>query len=322
MQGRSTVTNLIEYASFVLKAMEEGFQVDSTYTDFSKAFDKVRHCLLLLKFAASPIEPARCDLLRSHLSARIQRIRIGNCVSSEIWVTSGVPQGSHLGPLCFIWFVNDICRIFSYIRVLFYADDKKLFLPVSSSQDCLKIQSDLDCLAQWCSGNALPLNVSKCKIMSFTRSFNPTRFAYTIGSSTLERVDFITDLGVVLDRKMTFKITYRHIRHIDVTIAKGFAMLRFVKRLSKEFQDPYTFKSLYMSCCCVWQPFYAVHNAKIERIQKKFVKYALRRLRWDTNLDLPPCTSCCMLLSLETLETRRDIARHIFRKSFITSFIG
>jgi hypothetical protein len=72
MQGRSTVTNLIEYASFILKAMEMGFQVDSVYTDFSKAFYKVRHCLLLLKFVASPIEPARCELLRSYLSGRIQ----------------------------------------------------------------------------------------------------------------------------------------------------------------------------------------------------------------------------------------------------------
>jgi hypothetical protein len=117
-----------------------------------------------------------------------------------------------------------------------------LFLPVSSSQDCLKIQSDLDRLAQWCSENALPLNVSKCKSITFTRSFNPTRFLYAIGFSTLERVDSITDLGVVLDSKMTFK------KHIDVTIAKGFAMLGFIKRLSKEFQDPYTVKSLYVTC--------------------------------------------------------------------------
>jgi hypothetical protein len=67
--------------------------------DFSKAFDNDCHCLLLQKFAASPNELAHGDLLRSYLSGRIQRIRIGNCVSSEIWVTSGVPQGSLLGPL-------------------------------------------------------------------------------------------------------------------------------------------------------------------------------------------------------------------------------
>jgi Reverse transcriptase (RNA-dependent DNA polymerase) len=107
--------------------MEKGFQVDSVYTDVLKAFDKVRHCLLLLKFVASSVEPVRCELLCSYLSGRIQRIRVGDCVSSEIYVTSGVPQGSHLVPLCFIWFVNDISRIFIYVRVLFYADDMKLF---------------------------------------------------------------------------------------------------------------------------------------------------------------------------------------------------
>jgi hypothetical protein len=109
---------------------------------------------------------------------------------------------------------------------------------------------------------------------------------------------------------MTFK------NHIDATIA----MLGFIKRLSKEFQDPYTLKSLYMSlvrsrleyACCVWQPFYAVHVARIERIQEKFVKYALRRLGWDTSRDLPPYTSRCLLLSLDTLKMRRDIAKILF----------
>jgi Reverse transcriptase (RNA-dependent DNA polymerase) len=284
------------------------------YTDFSKAFDKVRHCLLLLKFATSPIEPARCDLLRSYLSGRTQCIRIGNCVSSEVKVTSGVPQGSHLGPLCFIWFMNDISLIFKYVRVLFYADDMKLFLPVSSSHDCLKIQSNLDRLAQWCDDNALPLNVSKCKIMSFTRSFSPVRFSYTIGSSTLERVVSITDLGVILDSKLSFR------NHIDATIAKGLAMLGFIKRLSSEFRDPYTLKALYVSlvrsrleyACCVWQPFYSVHIARLERIQEKFVKYALRRLGWDANSDLPPYRSRCALINLDTLQTRREIARILF----------
>jgi hypothetical protein len=74
---------------------------------------------------------------------RIQKIKIGDAVSKDIKVTSGVPQRSHLAPLCFIWFVNRISEIFDYVRVLFYADDMKLFLRVSGFQDCLKIQSDL-----------------------------------------------------------------------------------------------------------------------------------------------------------------------------------
>jgi Reverse transcriptase (RNA-dependent DNA polymerase) len=86
-----TVSNLIEYSWFILKTMENGYQVDSLYTDFSKAFDKIRHCLLLLKFILLLIDPAHCELLRSYISRWIQHIRIGNCISSEIKVTSGVP---------------------------------------------------------------------------------------------------------------------------------------------------------------------------------------------------------------------------------------
>jgi hypothetical protein len=74
------------------------------------------------------------------LTGRIQKIRIGDAVSKDIRVTSGVLQGSHLGPLCFIWFVNRISVFFDYVHVLFYADDMKLFLPVRGFQDCMKIQ--------------------------------------------------------------------------------------------------------------------------------------------------------------------------------------
>jgi hypothetical protein len=132
-----------------------------------------------------------------------------------------------------------------------------------------------------------------------------------LNSSVLERVDSITDLGVVLDSKMTFR------NHIDATVAKGLAMLGFIKRLSGEFRDPYTVKALFVSlvrskleyACCVWQPFYAVHINRIERIQEKFVKYALRRLPWNTTRDLPSYADRCMLLELDTLSKRREMAR-------------
>jgi hypothetical protein len=82
------------------------------------------------------IDPARCMWLGSYLTRRIQKIRIGDAVSKDIKVTSGVPQESYLGSLCFIWFVKRISEIFDDIRVLFYADNMKLFLPVSGFHDC------------------------------------------------------------------------------------------------------------------------------------------------------------------------------------------
>jgi hypothetical protein len=84
----------------------------------------------------------------SYLLGRSQKIRIGDAVSEDIKMTSGVPQVSHLGPLSFIWFVNRISEIFDYVRVLFYAEDMRLFLPVSRFQDYLKIQSDLNTLSE------------------------------------------------------------------------------------------------------------------------------------------------------------------------------
>jgi Reverse transcriptase (RNA-dependent DNA polymerase) len=229
VKGRSTVSNPLEYTSFILKSMEDGLQVDSIHTThFSKAFDKVRHQLLLIKLALA-VPPDRCGLLRSYFSGRTQRVRIGSCVSKEI---KGA-QGSHLGPDCFIWFVNDIAQIFKYVRVLFYADDMKLYLLVTSFQECLKIQSDLDRLTAWCEDRMLPLNVKKCKTLTFTRSFHPVIASYVYNGKILERVCSMTDLVVILDSKVSFR------EHIESVANKGFAMFGYIKRLSREF--PYIY---------------------------------------------------------------------------------
>jgi hypothetical protein len=221
--------------------------------------------------------------LRSYLSGRIQKIRIGDAVSKDIKVTSGVLQGSHLGPLCFIWFVNKISVIFDYVRVLFYANDMKLFLPISVFQDCLKIQSDLNNMSEWCDKNSLLLNVGKCKTITFARS---RQFSYTLGGTVLDLVSSINDLGVMMDEKMIFS------EHVDVMVAKAFAMLGFIRRLSLEFRDLHTLKSLYTSLVrpkleytsCVWNPFYDVRVTRVTRVQRRFIRYTLRGLGWT---DMP-----------------------------------
>jgi hypothetical protein len=160
-----------------LKSIEDGCQVDSIYTDF----DKVRHCLFLDK-TSTDVEPSRWQWLCSYFSGRIQRVKIGVCVSRDILVTLGATHGSHLGPLCFIWFVNEISRIFRHVQVLFYANDMELF----------RIQNDL---------NRTELNVGKSKSITFSRIRHPTEFSYMLGG-------IILDL-VVVDSKMSFT------RHID-----------------------------------------------------------------------------------------------------------
>jgi hypothetical protein len=95
--------------------------VDSVYTDFSKAFDRVHHHVLLEEMSVG-IEPARCLWLRSYLTGRIQRIRIGDVVSKDIKVTSGVPQGSHLGPLCLILRINLMSAL--EVRRFYYTNIK------------------------------------------------------------------------------------------------------------------------------------------------------------------------------------------------------
>jgi hypothetical protein len=101
-----------------------------------------------------------------------------------------------------------------------------------------------------------------------------------------------------LDSKLSFR------EHIDSVINKGSAMFGFINRLSREFRDPYTLKVLYVTYAlsnfeyanCVWQPFYVTHINRIERIQEKFIKHALRQFRWNVNLDLSPYENRCRVL--------------------------
>jgi hypothetical protein len=135
-----------------------------------------------------------------------------------------------------------------------------------------------------------------------------------LGGIILDRVDSINDLGVIMDSKVSFT------GHIDVTVGRALALLGFVKRLSCEFRDLYTLKTFYVShvrpkleyASCVWRPFYGANIDRIERVQKKFVWYALRGLGWTNMCNLPPYVDRCALIRLETLAERRANACVMF----------
>lgn len=169
IKGRSTSTNLTLFSNFVLKQLEYGNQCDAVFTDFAKAFDRVNHSILLDKLDHMGLHSNFLKWFRSYLTDRTQFVHINNTNSDVIYATSGVPQGSHLGPLLFLIFVNDIPEFIKESSCLMYADDLKIFRSVKSISDCVKLQEGLSKLQNWCESNSLPLNVAKCQAMSFSR---------------------------------------------------------------------------------------------------------------------------------------------------------
>jgi Reverse transcriptase (RNA-dependent DNA polymerase) len=160
-------------------------------------------------------------------------------LSRHFSVRSGVPQGSHLGPLLFILFINDITSCFKSLNFLLYADDLKIFFAIRNDEDVIKAQVELDSFSRWCLDNKLYLNLGKCKAIRFSRSITPGHPSYVLSSHLLENVDKICDLGVSLDSKLNFT------SHVDSIINKASRMLGYIRRIDKEFTDPYTLRTLY-----------------------------------------------------------------------------
>lgn len=316
MKKRSTTTNLSDYASYLLKNLENGFQIDAAYTDFSKAFDKVDHKLLLFKLSRYGVRGKLLDWIGSYLQGRVQFVRFRGITSRPITVTSGVSQGSHIGPLLFNLFVNDLPRRLTKCRYFLYADDLKMCVKFKKDEgDSTILQRNLTALNEWCVFNNLLLNVSKCNVMSFFRTRNGELHDYSIDGTLLNRVKAVNDLGVIFDRTVSFR------DHCLKVCNNGMRVLNFVKRRAHEFLDPYVTKSLYCSfvrsileyCSVVWNPREAQMTKKIESVQKQFLRFALRHLGWDrSTFELPPYENRLKLLGMETLEKRRHCADALF----------
>lgn len=309
MSGRSTETNLLLYHRFISESLENGHQVDSIYTDLSKAFDRVDHQLLLWKLGYYGITGSLWHWFGSYLLDRTQCIRLGSNKSDLITVTSGVPQGSHLGPILFLLFINDIKYYINYSKFLLFADDLKLFSSISSLSNCIELQSDFDGVSAWCRDNNMLLNIDKCKIITFTKKkSNIIYHPYATNSGVLDRVDQIKDLGVLFDSSLNFNL------HIDVITCRALKLCGFIKRQTKDFTNVIGIFTLYHSlvrsileyCSIIWNPYTILHSEKIERVQRKFVNYILFKLNIDKNLYSYP--ERLNLLNLQALSSRRRIA--------------
>lgn len=275
---KSTTSNLLNFVEYTHEAFVDKFQVDAVYTDFQKAFDKVGHGILLYKLKVQyGFSDKFCLFIDSYLRQRRQTVSYNGYNSSIYIPTSGVPQGSNLGPLLFILFVNDITTVIQYSEIRLFADDAKLFLKIKNVNDCEKLQIDVNNIYKWSENNMLPLNISKCSIMtySFKSAENNFNFNYTINNDPLKRVQIVKDLGIYMDHKLKFD------KHIENLTKECYKKNGYLIRNCKDFKDVKTYVTLFNALirpkleygCVVWDPYYAIYCHDIEKIQSKFYQF-------------------------------------------------
>lgn len=274
VKRRSTTSNLLIFANFLFENVDRRLQIDAVYTDFKKAFDKVDHEILLNKIAYNGI---RGNLLRwfvSYLENRSQRVVVNGHQSVSVNITSGVPQGSILGPLLFIIYINDIKKCFKKSKFLMYADDLKVFQAISTMDDCQSFQEDLDRLTVYCIENKLHLSIPKCNYIHFTKNNFIFNFNYNLNCIPLNNISIVKDLGVLFDGKLSLN------QHIEAIVNSAFKMYGFVMRSSTEFKRTSTYLYLYKTlirsqleyAVPIWNPFYQKYVVSIERVQRKFLR--------------------------------------------------
>ena len=224
LPGRSTVTQLTAVLHKINNFLDAGTQTDMIFLDFTKAFDSVSHVLLIHKLKTFGFSDVLLQWFSNYLSDRYQNVVLDGISSDPTCVTSGVPQGSILGPFLFLLYTNDIGKnISNETNIVLYADDAKLLRPIHSINDCLSLQLDLDTLQNWSNIWKLSFNSNKCKVLSFSRSAK-VDFQYHIHNEPLSRVDEFNDLGVTVSYNLSWKT---HVRNI---VQNANRLLGLIKR--------------------------------------------------------------------------------------------
>ena len=329
--GRSCATNLATLLSTAWKSIEEKAQTDCIYTDFTAAFQSVNHTLLIHKLKNSyHISDLALNWFASYLKNRTQRVVVNGKCSEWCRVTSGTPEGGVISALLFALYVNDLPRGISS-RVLLYADDAKVYRKVTCRNDAQLLQQDLQKLVQWSKTWKLDLNASKCKSFTMTLKTKPLTTNYIIGATTLEHVDKIRDLGVILDTKLTFGA------HVDQAVRKANCALGvLIRSFQKANPRGYLCVSSVLTsynahvrsnleyCSVIWNGAADTHTERIRRIEHKFLMWLNAHCRnTSASLSYGDLLKHFKLTSVYARRAQHDIMfiRNIFKGRILSSFL-
>eukprot|EP00794_Sanderia_malayensis_P006479 gene6479-7218_t len=300
---RSCETQLITALEDIARKRNMGSNVDILILDFSKAFDTVPHGRLMSKLDHYGIKRST-DIGRwisAWLWDRNQQVVVDGEVSSSVKVESGVPQGTVLGPLLFLLFINDITmQIDSHLRL--FADDCLLYEEVNDSVMAENLQRNLHLLGQWAEKWKMSFNVSKCYHMSIGPKGNIPAFEYKLNGEILKEVTHHAYLGIEIDCKLKWE------EHVTKIVSKGNRSLAFLRRnlgmCPKNIKCAAYFTLVRPHLeysACAWDPYLKGQKDKIEKVQKKAARFV------ENNHCRETGTMTNMLEDLRwpTLETRR-----------------
>lgn len=310
LDGRSTISQMVEYVSFISSELGAKRIVDSIYLDVAKAFDTVSHRRLIQICDAYGFRGNLLRWLQNYLTGRTQCVRISNKLSDWLDVLSGVPQGSVVGPLMFLLYVNDIGDVIEHSKFHIYADDLKLYL--SSSTPCFesKLISDLRRIAKFFIDRQMKLSVSKCECMHFGKN-NPM-YSYTCEGQPLRSVRNIRDLGIQLNFDLSPD------SHISKQVRKASALAILVPRTFSYSKDLYRNFFIYKirpileygsEVLCLMNKTFT--NA-LEKTQRKFTKAIFPKMSYANRLES---------LQLETLYMRRMKSNLTLVHSYMYGYI-
>lgn len=316
--GLSCDTQLVSTYHKLARNFDSGSSTHALFLDFRKAFDTVPHKLLINKMKSYNLNPTIVKWVTDFLSKRSQRVIVSGVSSEPIKVTSGVPQGSVIGPKLFLLYINDLPDHLT-CSVSLYADDTLLFQPVNSVNDSLSFQNNINLISSWSDKWLLDFNTNKCKIMVFnTTSKLDVPTTYFLKGQKLEVIDNYSYLGVWISSSLNWSI------HMENKINKAVSILGMIRRTISH--APKDIKLLaYKSLCRpileyasqVWDPYKNQDIKAIESVQKQAIRFISNLKGREHSI-----TEHRKKLELDTLADRRKHARKSLLWKIITDFCG